>query len=276
MRMAKRSTEGYTRTQVIRAIEQLAPPDLSEAWDNTGLLLAPTRARRIARLLLTIDCTPAVVKEAISDGVDFIVSYHPPLFAPIQRLDPSHLGDRRLLQLIESNICLYSPHTSLDQAQDGISDWLADSLLKLKPGTKEGIPDSAGRLVVFHHSVAFKTLATHVQSMLRAPYLRVVSPQGGTKQCRSVALCAGAGYSAIAACNADVYLTGEMKHHDTLAASMRKIAVILSEHTYTERTYLPVLKRRLQRLLPAMKIQISRNDKEPITLFQSGKRRISR
>ena len=65
--------------------------------------------------------------------------------------------------------------------------------------------------------------------------------------------------------SADVYLTGEMRHHDVLAAVEAGTSVILCDHTNTERGYLPVLKKKLAAELGrGVRIDVSKRDAEPL------------
>ncbi len=80
-------------------------------------------------------------------------------------------------------------------------------------------------------------------------------------------MCAGAGggllESALAA-GCELFLTGEMRHHDVLAAQARGCTVMLAGHTNTERGYLKVLRRRLSSALPAAAVTISKKDADPL------------
>lgn len=265
--MKKQKHNGATLKQLITALERIAPPDLAEEWDNTGLILGPSRGTRIRRALLTIDCTPEVVEEAVQQRCQCVVTYHPPIFAPLTRLSPDSPGDRRLIRLIESRIAVYAPHTALDAVEGGINDWLAAGIMGSDKGSACILPDSPGRLVVLDKGISATALVKRVKTFLNAPYMRVAQPTGKRKPIRRIAICAGAGGSALENTDADVYLTGEMKHHDILAANARGITVLLSEHTHTERGYLPILKRRLNReLSQAVELLISRADREPVAL----------
>jgi dinuclear metal center YbgI/SA1388 family protein len=120
---------------VIDLLEEIAPLEHAEAWDNVGLLLEPASDRRdaaappsVARALATIDLTDAVVAEALASDVDLIVSYHPPWFQPLKRLSARRPGERVLLAAARAGIAIYSPHTALDAAKGGVNDWLADAL----------------------------------------------------------------------------------------------------------------------------------------------------
>ena len=77
---------------------------------------------------------------------------------------------------------------------------------------------------------------------LGTDYLRVALAVGGPMQIRSVAVCAGSGASALRGAEADVWITGEMNHHDVLAATAAGVHGVLSGHTRTDRGYLPVWK----------------------------------
>ena len=96
----------------------------SGSWDNVGLLLEPSPPHTVSKLLLTNDLTPPVMLEVVSKGVDMIVSYHPPIFAPLKRLTQSSWKERIIGACLERRIALYSPHTSWDAAVDGVNDWL--------------------------------------------------------------------------------------------------------------------------------------------------------
>lgn len=91
----------------------------------------------------------------------------------------------------------------------------------------------------------------------------------------TIAMCAGSGHSVLIACEPkpDVYLTGEMSHHEILAATSQGINVILTEHTNSERGYLSAkLKDRLQGMFDdeaneaAVKVVVSQADRDPITI----------
>ena len=53
----------------------------------------------------------------------------------------------------------------------------------------------------------------------------------------TIAICAGSGSSVLKGVKADMYLTGEMSHHDVLDAVSRGIHVVLAEHSNTERGF---------------------------------------
>lgn len=101
---------------------------------------------------------------------------------------------------------------------------------------------------------------------LNLPYLRVAAAaaQLDGDPIRSVAVCPGAGGSLFESVRGiDLLLTGEMRHHDILAHRSRGATVILSDHTNTERGYLPRLAARLSAALD-LNVSCSAVDADPL------------
>jgi dinuclear metal center YbgI/SA1388 family protein len=223
--------------EFIQTLQTLAPPELAEEWDNTGLLIEPLHAREIKKILLTIDLTEDVAREAIRLKADFIVAYHPLFFGGFQCLEKSNPQARTAMRLIEKGIGAYSPHTALDAAPGGVNDWLAS----LFDG--EARAEGLSRIVKLKKAVSFPMFGKMVKQQLKLKTIQI-APAG--KTIKTVALCAGSGIEALRGIKADCYLTGEIKHHDVLAAVQNGTGVILCGHTETERGYLPIFARRLR------------------------------
>jgi dinuclear metal center YbgI/SA1388 family protein len=248
------------------ALECIAPPLLAAEWDNTGLLLEG-KADRVERVMLCLDLTPSVAAEALRTSVDLIVAYHPPIFQGLKTLTHQDPLTSVLLNLHGAGISVYSPHTALDAAPGGLSDWLASAFVF---AASEPI-DAAGRLLTLKRSVSLPQAHRTVAAHLRAPYLRVAKAPGGRSRIRRIALCPGAGASVLRASDADLVLTGELKHHDILEFVRRGVHVVISEHGYTERPYLAVLRKRLLELLPSLsRVDLAKSDREPLVFVPSG------
>jgi hypothetical protein len=119
----------------------------------------------------------------------------------------------------------------------------------------------AGRVVTLAKPVAMTTLVPRIKQHLGVKYVEVAAVKGGRKVSR-VGVCAGAGGSLLADAGAvDLYLTGEMRHHDVLAALARGTNIVLAGHTQTERPYLKVYRRNLAAAGPkAVHWTVSRAD----------------
>lgn len=242
--------------ELIQTLETLAPPELAEEWDNTGLLIEPLKTRDIRNILLTIDLTEQVAHEAIKCKADFVIAYHPLFFSGFQALETSNPQARAAMRLIEKGIGVYSPHTALDAAPGGVNDWLA-GLFDGKVST-EGL----ARILKLNKALSFPMFGKMVKEKLKLRSVQI-APAGQTV--RTVALCAGAGIEALRSIKADCWLTGEMKHHDVLAAIQNGTGVVLCGHTETERGYLPLLGKNLRRAFGSdVKTLISKVDRAPL------------
>lgn len=112
---------------VISVLQRLAPPELAEEWDNTGLLIGDRRAN-VTRVVTCLTLTSDVAAEAVGEKAELIVTHHPVLFRPVKRLTADDPQGAMLLNLIAHGIAVYSPHTSYDSATEGINRQLAELL----------------------------------------------------------------------------------------------------------------------------------------------------
>jgi len=116
-----------TLGEFIRWLEELIPPAFQEQYDNSGLQVGDPESA-VDSVLLTLDVTPDVIREAVSLGCSLVVSHHPLIFTPLKRLAYSSDIERSVAAAIRNNIAVYSAHTSFDNIQHGVSHILAEKL----------------------------------------------------------------------------------------------------------------------------------------------------
>jgi dinuclear metal center YbgI/SA1388 family protein len=236
------------------------------------LLEAPNQ-RPLKNIFLTIDLTLDTLDEAISKECSLIIAYHPPIFTGFKRLVLEDPKQEIILKCVAEGISIYSPHTALDSCVGGINDWIASCLgpgqlmpitaaaLDLKGQEGAGV----GRIFTFDKPMMFEDIIIRVKAHLGLDYVR--KAVGYHKPIRNVAICAGSGYSVISSAKCDLYITGEMSHHETLACIAKKSNVILCEHSNSERGYLQVFKDLLNKELDSeYKIIVSTSDKDPLSI----------
>lgn len=247
-------------------LEQIAPPQLAEEWDNVGLLVEPAQPRKISAVLLTVDLTEEVLVEALTRKVQAVVAYHPPIFRGLKRVTSRDKEGRLVLAALKHNLAVYSPHTALDAAPGGVNDWLGEAFGKVQGQSLS--PTGQGRLFVLARPLSLKTAVTRVKSHLGLGAVRLsTSARHQSKpSIEIIAVCAGAGGSVLSGVKADLYLTGEMRHHDVLAARNNGVSVILTDHTNTERGYLAVLRERMLAAFPSVRVEVSRVDRDPLVI----------
>jgi dinuclear metal center YbgI/SA1388 family protein len=218
--------------------------------------------------LLTIDLTESVLDEALEQGSEAIVAYHPPIFTGLKRLVPSDPQQRMLLRVIECSLAVYSPHTALDAVEGGVNDWLAsafDVATKRATLPKLGaLATGQGRFVELAAPRPLDALVARLKQHLGIAALRVAASRrhADGASIATVSLCAGAGGSVVTRAPADLYVSGEMRHHDVLAAVQRGSSVILCEHTNSERGYLQQLADALRR--EGLTAVVAAQDRDPL------------
>ncbi|MBL0743737.1 Nif3-like dinuclear metal center hexameric protein [Chryseolinea lacunae] len=118
---------------VIVALEALAPRAYQESYDNSGLLTGDSSAV-VTGVLVTLDCTEAVVQEAIDTGSNLIVAHHPIVFKGLKKLTGSNYVERVIIMAIRHNIALYAIHTNLDNVMEGVNRRICEriGLINLK------------------------------------------------------------------------------------------------------------------------------------------------
>lgn len=119
---------GVKISEIISVLENVAPPALQENYDNSGLLVGDAGSE-IEKVLVSLDCTEAVVDEAIEKGAGLIVSHHPIVFSGLKRLNGKNYIERVVIKAIQNGIALYAIHTNLDNVlQNGVNERIAEKL----------------------------------------------------------------------------------------------------------------------------------------------------
>ncbi|XP_039073754.1 NIF3-like protein 1 isoform X2 [Hyaena hyaena] len=127
-----------------------------------------------------------------------------------------------------------------------------------------------GRLCTLDEPASLATMIERVKRHLKLAHVRLALGVGRTLESpiKVVALCAGSGSTVLQGAEADLYLTGEMSHHDVLDAASQGISVILCEHSNTERGFLSDLRDMLgTHLENKINIILSERDRDPLHLI---------
>lgn len=265
---------------VLGVLAECAPLALAESWDNVGLLIAPrAEPPDVHKLLLTIDLDLRVLNEASDWGAELIVAYHPPVFGGLKRLRATEPGERVAVETLRRGIFVYSPHTALDAASGGMTDWLAGALgpgsvraiapaIATGVGAQSGDIVGAGRVVRLRQPLPLEEALVAIKAHLGLPHLRVAEAERhlhGGENIESFAVCPGAGGSVFEKLgDVDLLLTGEMRHHDVAARVRRGTSVVLCDHTNTERGFLPSFAERLRGRLAGVDVRVSALDRDPL------------
>lgn len=258
-----------------------APLALAESWDNVGLLLG-NEAATINRVMTCLTLTPDVAAEAVQRNAELIVSHHPILFKPVQKLTSATAEGRTVLLLLRHGISVYSPHTAFDNAARGINQLLAERLglqdiRPLRPSLLPGLSElGAGRWGRLPSPLTLADFLRVVRQRLSPKSQghlgdHVLLPLQFTGQADRRLNCVGIGCGSAAEflsdaqlAGCDVLLTGEARFHACLEARDRNIALVQAGHYGTERPGVEALAKHLQFKFPGLESWASEAETDPL------------
>lgn len=208
-----------TVREIATAIEATAPLSLQESYDNSGLQVG-TFDTQVETVLVCLTVTEDIVEEARRRCCDMIVSHHPLLFRGLKRIGDATATERIVTKAIRSGIAIYSAHTNLDAAADGVSVDIAQALgmTAVEPlqSTAPGSDTGLGAIGSMPAPVPAVEFLRQLQKTFGVKALRYSSTTP-TIVIRRVAVCGGSGAEFIPlaiAGGADAYVTGDLKYHD--------------------------------------------------------------
>ena len=140
-------------------LESMAPLSLQEGYDNAGLITGDPR-QEISKALISLDCTEAVIEEAITEGAQLVISHHPILFRGLKKLTDSTYVERTILNAIRNNIAIYAIHTNLDHVPGGVNAKICEKLGLQRPRILSPKTGMLRKLVTFcphSHAEALRT-----------------------------------------------------------------------------------------------------------------------
>jgi len=234
-------------------LNEIAPFETAEGFDNVGLLIGSMNAP-VDRILVALDATPAVVQEALDVGAQLIVTHHPLLFGGRKRLLYDDYEGGVIRSIIKKDLHLIAAHTNLDlSAQFSGTAALAQRL---------GLQNlrQSGFVLVGELPEGEMTAETLRRKIADAEEDAVYRYGDGDLLIKTLGISGGAfdeGYHTARAMGAQAYLTGEIKHHNALAAAGSGFVLYQGGHFGTESPLVPVLAEALQKALNELQYTVN-------------------
>ncbi|HEY4324462.1 MAG TPA: Nif3-like dinuclear metal center hexameric protein [Mucilaginibacter sp.] len=114
-------------SQLTSYLESLAPLAYQEDYDNAGLIVGQPD-QEISEALISLDCTEAIVDEAIANNCQVIISHHPIVFRGLKKFNSKTYVERVVEKAIRNNIAIYAIHTNLDNIMTGVNARICETL----------------------------------------------------------------------------------------------------------------------------------------------------
>ncbi len=247
-----------TVADVIRLMEEIAPSQLAESWDNSGLQVGDI-AWPVKKVLVSLDASPDVMHHAAEASADMLITHHPLLFKPMKTLDLSTPIGKIIGAAIQNTIAVYAAHTNFDSTREGLNDMLAMRLGLTNvsvlapqdpPGIDEDQENGLGRIGDLAEATDLDSLCRKLKKDMDLESVRMVGDP--RRKVARVAVCSGSGSSLLPrffSSDADVFITGDIRYHDAREAEDRMAALIDIGHFGSERIMIAQLAGRLKKML---------------------------
>ena len=129
-------------------LESLAPLSSQEPYDNCGLLTG-SKNSELTNALIALDCTEAIIDEAIQKNCNLVIAHHPIIFKGLKKLTGRNYVERTIIKAIQNNIAIYAIHTNLDNYRFGVNKKIGDLLGVKNPQILQPAENKLIKLSVF-------------------------------------------------------------------------------------------------------------------------------
>lgn len=252
---------------LVNAIEVFAPRSLQEDYDNSGLQVGDPDME-VSAVLLCLDVTEDILQEAILRSCNMIISHHPLIFKGLKEVTGANPVQRIVIESLRNNIAVYSAHTNLDAAWDGVSHEIAhllglEDIKVLDPKVSD--PDVGIGVIGKIKPTPKMEFLRKVKETFNVKALRFSSHWPGLVV-KKVAVCGGSGAFLISKAieeGADAIVTGDVKYHDFTNFGL-DILVADIGHYESELCARKILARIIKDAFPGMVVYFSEKETNPI------------
>ena len=236
----------YPVEEIKSFMEDWAKNEYQLSWDNSGSQVE--FKENTDSVVLAMDVTDKVIDKALEMDAKLIISHHPMFFSGSKIIiEGTYLGDN-IIKLIKNNISVFSYHTSMDVADDGVNDTLFEKLdLKNKSTLTYEEEKPMGLIGEFERELTLTDLDKFLKEKLQVGKIKYYGRE--EKNIKKVAILGGSGSDFISQANkagVDAYITSDIKYHDGQRAYEDDLILIDVGHFYSERIILQKIKKKLQ------------------------------
>lgn len=219
--------------EIYKILDEIAPFEAQESWDNSGLLLG-NMDDEFDKIYASIDLDSNLIQKIEKNSL--VITHHPLIFKGLKSLNPSVYPSNLIYEIIKKDIKLISMHTNFDKFV--LNQFVASEILGYK------ITEIRDFLVFFEVNKSFDEFAKEIKQKLKISNLRVVKAGEFIK---TATLCTGSGADLLGSFKSDCFLTGDIKYHSALESLENKISLIDINHFESEAYFGQSLAKNLQK-----------------------------
>ena len=245
--------------EILDRLEERWNPSFALSWDNVGLLVGKEE-KEIGKIFVALDVTEETLEQAVEAGADLMITHHPLLFSPVKKVTSGDFIGRRLIKMIQNDLCYYAMHTNFDvkgmaQLNETCLGLLNSRVLEVTGADVSGKEEGIGRVGRLEKKMPLEAFAKKVKEDFQSPDVRVYGePELLVEQ---AAVSSGSGKSMIGAAlaqRADVLVTGDIDYHSGIDAVAQGLAVVDAGHYGTEYCFIEYMTGELKVMFPELEI----------------------
>ena len=256
--------------EIIEVMEDFAPLNLKEDFDNVGLMVGDKESE-VKRVLLALDCTLDVIEEAKEKKVDLIITHHPLLFKKPSSITTDTLTGKKIIELIKNDINLYSSHTNLDSAKEGLNETIvnilgydSEELIELNKNARNS-NEGLGRIIRLEEAILLDEFVDNIKKKLNISNVKLVRAADKVK---NIAVINGSGSSFLDIAyrrGADCVITGDTTYHYASDYKDMGVSIIDTGHFHSEWIVFLEVINKIKDKLEDVEILVSENSEDPYT-----------
>jgi len=233
--------------EIMDYLEEWAPTNLAESWDNVGIQCGDKEAT-VKKIIIALDPSEDAIDYAIKNNAQLIITHHPLFFSSFKNILYSEPLGKLILKIIDHRLNIIALHTNLDSITDGVSRALLEQLDIMPKGViqPKQMPNVGfGWWGELKENIEMEVFINQVKERLKLPIIKVV---GRKEKIKKVGVCGGSASELLPLAiklGLDAFVLGEIKYHPARLFEKMPLLILEVGHYESEKWILLKIKEKL-------------------------------
>ncbi len=206
--------------KIYSILNEIAPFDTQEKWDNSGIIIGSTRDK-FKKIYLSLDVDSELVDSL--DEKSLLLTHHPLIFDGLKTINYDKYPSNIIKKMIQKNISLISIHTNYDKAH--LNRFVVEKVLGYR------VLECNEFICYFEVKDTFDNFLKQVKNDLKLSFTKYVKTKNFIQ---SAAIVTGSGAELAEQVKADCFLSGDIKYHQAYEAMENGLSLIEIGHFESE------------------------------------------
>lgn len=246
----------YRINEITEFMDEWAKPYYQESWDNSGRQI--NFNEETDSIIIALDLTDKAIEEAVKLNSKMIITHHPMFMTGLKSINENNYYGKNIIKAIDNRISVYSAHTSLDIAKNGVNDVISQ-VIELKD--VKGLADAdSGYTIGLVGVLETETDITEILNKFKekTKYKDIKLYGSKKNKIKKIAICGGSGADFMDNAikyKADLYITGDIKHHNAQYAYENNLMLMDLTHFHGEKLVMEEVEKRLKERFSDLKVK---------------------